>query len=314
MTLVQWLPPLLGEYVGDNQSTTALLLNTVVATIVLLPATTCMGISTVALVEAWRRKRSAVENRYTVAWLYGFNTFGASAGIAFTAYIALPRLGTTQSALVLSCLCLGAVAMVWWWQRVCGPSPADQRPAARQSNDDTLVATGLSNRQKAVLYSNLFFTGLTAIGIEFVGTYVLAQILEDTVYTFANILAVFLLGTALGAWLYTRPILKSLSIDPDRWTPWLCYGLALSVIVMGNLLADVEALFRAFAPIGSSHVRLLAGELALAIVVFLPPTVLMGALFSHLVGRFSQTGVGKAYACSAPGSLDTSLSHAAGPD
>src|SRR5262249_36817842 len=50
----------------------------------------------------------------------------------------------------------------------------------------------------------LFLTGLLGIGFEAIGVRVLAQVLENTVYTFASALSVYLLGTALGAALYQR--------------------------------------------------------------------------------------------------------------
>src|SRR5206468_11329077 len=50
----------------------------------------------------------------------------------------------------------------------------------------------------------VFATGLFGIGFETVGVRVLAQVLENTVYTFAAVLSVFLFGTSIGAALYQR--------------------------------------------------------------------------------------------------------------
>ena len=54
------------------------------------------------------------------------------------------------------------------------------------------------------LSATVFFTGLLGIGFETVSVRVLSQVLENTVYTFAVVLAVFLWGTATGAALYQR--------------------------------------------------------------------------------------------------------------
>src|SRR5260221_5905486 len=50
----------------------------------------------------------------------------------------------------------------------------------------------------------IFSTGLLGIGYETVGIRVMSQVLENTVYTFAAVLSVFLLGTVLGATRYQR--------------------------------------------------------------------------------------------------------------
>ena len=52
------------------------------------------------------------------------------------------------------------------------------------------------------LLLTLFATGLLGIGYEVLIIRMLSQILENTVYTFASVLSVYLLGTAGGGWLY----------------------------------------------------------------------------------------------------------------
>jgi len=104
--------------VGDDRSLVALSLNLVIATLVLLPATFCMGATTVSVTEAWRRRRTRAENDNTVAWLYGVNTFGATVGITLSAYWLLPALGIHAASCVLGGFSLSAAALAWCWERM----------------------------------------------------------------------------------------------------------------------------------------------------------------------------------------------------
>ena len=63
-------------------------------------------------------------------------------------------------------------------------------------------ATG--DRRHWRLHGTLFTTGLLGIGYETLGVRAMAQVLENTVYRFAAVLAVYLFGTAIGASLYQR--------------------------------------------------------------------------------------------------------------
>src|SRR5262249_23760911 len=103
----------------------------------------------------------------------------------------------------------------------------------------------------------------------------LSQILENTIYTFAALLSVYLLGTALGAtlhgWLTRRGESGSLA-------SWLsittCLSCLAGVIALGNI-AVVEV-----AP--HSLQAAVCQDLVMASFVFLLPTMAMGALFTEL--------------------------------
>ncbi|MGI8992120.1 MAG: hypothetical protein ACR2I2_21390 [Bryobacteraceae bacterium] len=124
----------------------------------------------------------------------------------------------------------------------------------------------------------------------------LAQIFENTVHTFANILTIYLLGTAAGAWLYaTQPVRRWLG-DPDRATSLLLYSLAIAGFAAAATLANAPAAMAALAPPGSSYLRLAIAETVFSALVFLPVTISMGAAYSHLLGHFTYAGAGYASA------------------
>lgn len=156
----------------------------------------------------------------------------------------------------------------------------------------------------------LAVTGLLGIGYEVLVVRVLSQVTENTVYTFAILLAIYLLGTALGAAIYARASRSA------RWAAagnhlaqrdkllaavaWACLAGTASLWAAEHLrdwplgwgdtatagsLADGTA-------VGGSFLRALAGEALPALLAFALPTLAMGALFSHLATQARQDGVG----------------------
>ena len=126
-------------------------------------------------------------------------------------------------------------------------------------------------------------TGLLGIGYEVLVVRVLSQVAENTVYTFAILLAVYLVGTALGAAAYQRRLAGRPQPDKLRerllclhWRPPACSARA-SLWSAEQLQGDW--CWRGSAPAWAAA---LAAEAALALAAFLLPTVVMGALFSHL--------------------------------
>jgi spermidine synthase len=302
--LARHLPRLLGPAAGDNDTGLALALSLGVATAVLLPATVPMGATLAALVEARRRCLGEDGDARGLGRLYGANTFGATLGVLGTIYWLLPRLGMGWGAAALAVLGLTAAGLGLLWSRggEPGPSPASgfARVAAREA------ATGEAGAP--LVHALLFGTGLAGVGLEVVGVQVLSQPLENTVYTFADVLAVYLLGTAAGAWIYgvaarrpDRAGEPGASGRHGRLTLDLLLALAAASVVSAFALRASPAVLVRIAPEGAPAVARLAGEMLVAALVFALPTLLMGALASHLLSRLAPRGVGRAYAANTLG-------------
>jgi spermidine synthase len=130
------------------------------------------------------------------------------------------------------------------------------------------------------VYVSLFATGLLGIGYEILVLRAFSQILENTVYSFAAILSVYLFGTALGRAVYqVRPPKPGFRTALGR----LAKGLCLACMTGLFLLFFVEKIYSAVRGwIGPGAAGALTAELSAAAAVFLPPTVVMGMTFSHL--------------------------------
>lgn len=296
--LLYWLaynlPPLLGPVAGNNSSLLALVLSTLIAGLTLLPGTICMGATIAALVEARRRVFRDDPHGLGIARLYGANTLGATAGIAISVYLLMPRLGMVGASVLLSLLGFAAAGVATLWQR---RQPRREQPA---------IGSPAPGKPGAVTsrwpYLVLGLGGFAGIGLEVVGVQVLAQIFQDTVFTFANILGVYLLGTAAGAWIYGRMATRLAHYEQQALTARLLLALTLSVPLTVWLLRFSPWLLATLNPAGGSFVGAVLAEASVAAMVFLLPTLLMGALFSQVTATVEGRGVGRAYAINTLGS------------
>jgi len=233
----------------------------------LLPATLAMG-ATLPAVESLLSGLRADGRR--VGPLYAANTFGAVAGVVSSVWILQPAFGLRGTTLVFAAvngLCgigfllagRGRIAAVPRALGTPGPAPS--------------AAGGTRG------WATLFATGLIGIGFEILSVRLLGQALENTVYTYASILAVYLLGTAAGAALRNR-----LAPDPVAAIPVLLLALGGAVAVAGFVLVRVPEWHPWLrAALGEGAAAVATAELLTSAAVVAPATFLMGLLFSSLV-------------------------------
>ncbi len=241
--------------------------------ILLLPATAAMGATLPAMERAVAQIRN---NDRSIALLYASNTLGAVLGVLTIAFWLAPAIGMVRTA--IGCVALNAL---------CGVTSLSlfSRSAMTAPNPVTRVGTAAQ-----VVLARLLFTGLLGIGYEVLVVRVLSQVTEDTVYTFAMLLAVYLVGSAVGAALYQRwaEKLHDSTAADDR----LLGALAAACMVGTTSLWFAERIkSAALSAFGSSMTAAIAAEAMLSLAAFGPPTIIMGALFSHLSIRASVSGI-----------------------
>lgn len=268
------------------------------ALLVLLPGTACLGATLPALAEARRRVHAGDLDGRGLGRLYAANTAGATLGVLLAVWLVMPALGLAAGALVPAALGVGAAALARRWARgrssASVSSDLSQAPvidAARDPDPDLLAEPWL-------LYVLALGGGVAGIGLEVVGVQVLAQNLENTVYTFANILAVVLVGQALGAAAYQRWARRIVAGRPATATLVFLFVLAVLVVPAAFALAASPELLAALTPEHPTLARAALAELAVAALAFLAPMLAMGAFFAHITGLIAAAGrgVGRAYA------------------
>jgi spermidine synthase len=206
--------------------------------------------------------REARDDSRVSAGVYGANTLGAVAGTLISTFLLLPAWGLSGT---LVCLA-GVNAVCALGMLALGSAAGQMRPEANEE------ATQIGAPRLTI---TLFATGLLGIAFEILVVRLAAQVMQDTIYTFAALLAAYLLGTAAGglAWQRAGRQVRDASLG------WLLAGTALACLTTAFLTPYIARIAEIAGDGG------IAGELAVAIALFLVPSAAMGALFSLLAQR-----------------------------
>lgn len=284
---------------GTDGGSPSLALAIVLAAVVLLPGTFCLGATLPAMAEAWQRDRDGETSGRGIARLYAANVFGATLGVLVTVHLLLPALGLRGGAWWLGALGGTAATVGAAWRRPRRTRLARAHAAHAQAIDASQDPDPDVGVERWLLLAVLAATGFIGMGFELVTIQVLSQRFENTIYTFANLLAVYLVGTAIGSSVYARFAALAVRGRPAIVAAALLLALALATSTTGLLLHDVPRVQGELDPTGVPE-HLLA-ELAVAALVFLLPTLVMGAAFAHVSGLVAPVGLGRAYAANTLG-------------
>jgi spermidine synthase len=276
---------------------TAMLLRCLICAALLLPPTILMGATLPALA---RWVKSDEKQAGTIGRLYAINIIGAVVGTLGGALVLLPYLGVVGANLVAVCLNV-FVAILAATMR-SGYSPvADESSAAAPALAGTLpvfLAYGLN--------------GAASLSFEVIWSRLLSMVFGATVYAFAMVLGVFLLGLGVGG-------IVGSAWGPRLKNPRRSYGilqLCVAVALSGTaLLVPHSAMW--FLDFDSAHLAdpwlLTMTNFARAFVVVMPGAFLWGMSFPFaLVSLGRDLGdaarpVGRLYAFNTVGSVFGSL-------
>jgi spermidine synthase len=211
--------------------------------------------------------------------LYAINTAGAVAGILCAAFILIPLLGlkaTIYAGAVIN-LSVGLICFLWGSRQPQGEQPLHETQPEQ-------------NRQFLLyLYA---ISGMLAIGYEVLWTRILVLHFGNSVYAYAIMLSVFLLGISLGSFAVGKWIDK-MAPRPDLYFGFIQILWALSILLQlwqFSFLSDtLYSLARSFGQIGATtHFFIL---FAGAFQILFLPTFLSGALFPLIVKKLWQNGI-----------------------
>lgn len=293
-----------------------LLLRFLVLFAALLIPTIAMGATLPLLVSDFSR-RDPKGSAPAVARLYAVNTAGAVLGVAAAGFIAIPTLGLWKTAAVAAAIDLCVVLAIFLARPPAppkeerAPATVEQVPKVSPARVSPTVSARSPSAARWILPA-FAVSGFTAILYEVAWTRILTVPFGGMVYAFSAILAIYLVGIALGAGLATR-LLRQLR------SPVALFGalqlLLAAAVAAGTRLyeriphwqADVIA-----ASMGST-IKLLQGEAGIAARIILPPALLLGALFPTAVAIYHRrrgeagASVGTVYAANTVGSIAGSL-------
>ena len=290
------LPPLARTLTVDAGPWGLVLGRFFVALLVLLVPTILMGATLPIVVAAVTRDDPAIGAR--TGLLYGINTLGAVAGVFATAFVLFPRLGLWQSNVfgALLDVAVGVVALAAFGRANADATRAPAASAATGAADATHPVTtsapALDPRDVppvGVLLVAYALVGFTALVYEVSWTRALALVLGSSIYAFSSMLGAFLVGIALGSLAARRFVDRSREPIVLLIAGLIVLGVAsLAVTLLLPLLPEAFlGLLRLTGPIGTKMVLL---QVALCVVVQLPATLVLGALFPLLTRLVAAAG------------------------
>lgn len=135
----------------------------------------------------------------SLSYLYFINTLGAAVGVITTSYILISFWGLDISIYVAAAI-NGAIALTLWMNRkILSNTKKDK------TTDVTLQTQqhGQSLRP-TMIYGIVFVTGFVAIGYEIIWFRIIGTIVKASPYSFSTVLAIYLMGIALGSHLMKK--------------------------------------------------------------------------------------------------------------
>ncbi len=275
-----WAPGL-APLVGDPSFKGGLLTVVFSFGTLVLP-TMLMGATLPILAKHVVREHTVLAQRIGV--LYGVNTLGAAIGCAAVGFVLIGALGVLQSAFVGSLIYLSNAALAGVLTRRAarnGPSAATTSDAAPQTAPP---APTDSSWRTTVLVAVFAVSGFASIAYEVLWFRVLANFQVHTVFAFSAMLATYLVGLVLGAFICARflaPRKDRLLAYFARLQLLIAVGGLLTVGLLGRSRNMALAFNEWMQPLNSQRGLFdwLAGTtetMFLCVVVLLVPTTLIG--------------------------------------
>jgi spermidine synthase len=249
--------------IGAEHGMPGMLLRGLVAAVCMLPSTILMGASLPAIV------RGIEATPRGVSWwalLYGGNTAGAVFGCLLAGFYLLRIYNMATAAFVAAAINILVAAISYFLARSITPvAPATPAPIATNS---------VSGRWP--VYIAIALSGASALGAEVIWTRLMGMLLLATVYVFSIILAVFLVGLAVGgaaaSWLIRR-------VRAD-------FALGLCQLLLTLAIAWTAMVITGILPFWSDAIltttnpwQMFLLDLKRCAFAILPPSLLWGASF-----------------------------------
>lgn len=245
--------------------------------LLLLVPTTCMGATLPVLSQFMTRTPLGLSR--AAGTLYAVNTFGAVAGAAGAGFLLLPWLGRseTNGVAVAGNLILGLLALLagkWTPASEAGSAHVTAEPAAPQDNEREAKTAEHAGRVAALAFG---ITGFAAMSTQIGWTRALSLSIGSSTYAFSLIVAVFILGLALGGTWGARAAAKLK--DPSGTLAFVLLLIGLFCMALVTLLGIGPVLFFWLIAVASqwSFAALILVEALGIAILLLVPTFLMGA-------------------------------------
>jgi len=239
----------------------------VLAIALIFPATFLMG-GTLPVMGQYLVREASQLGQWSGS-LYFVNTLGAAAGAMLAGFFLIYWLGFRHSYYLAMGVSAGVAVIAYWLSR--NESAISEPPADTKSQSSSKFASRL------ILVA--FVSGFASLGLQVLWTRMFAQVLQNSVYSYAAILAVFLLALSLGA-LFAR-FLSRYDLNRDlTLTTLLCLSALSVLLVPFGFMAWTDGMTY----IGdSAGLRGYLLQVLVSVIVLVGiPTTIMGTLLPYL--------------------------------
>jgi spermidine synthase len=219
--------------------------------------------------------------------LYAIHTLGAVAGVLTAAFVLIPQWGLDGALYAAASLNLLAalLALLLGQAQPAPPEPVQTRPEAQAAGSRLGLLV-------------LCVTGMVAVAAQIGWTKYLAIHTGSTLYGFSLLLAMFLGGITLGAWLGGR--FAARIAEPVRWVAYGLLTLGLALLLTRAGLGLLPAIDAPLVALQLGHGLEQTARYGAILLVLLPVALLFGALFPlslrYYCGAHEPARIGKGYA------------------
>lgn len=245
----------------------------VIATILFSIPTICMGATFPVIASLAIRNRSRVGS--DLGHLYSLNTAGAVLGACLSGFVLIPNWGLDGAIFIACGLNFGIVVIGLLTRRLVSQE-LENPPVEQDANVDVTEDVQPSMARNAALLA-LFCTGLVSIATEVGWTKYLSIFTGTTIYGFAAILTVFLVGIAAGSW-WVRKRLAGF-VEPQAALAYGLMLLAATLFLTRSGLTVVPVLFQAVNHVDAPSWVVHGVKYVSVFVLLFLPTAIFGALF-----------------------------------
>lgn len=270
---------------GESNSLQYLFASAIVIAISILPWSTAMG-TTFPFVMAFVEEFEDSDKR-SFSMLYLANVAGAILGTIATVLVLVELLGFSKALMVAACfnLLIGTTG-IFWGLRI---GPTQRKIKTGEASLSSLPP----HQERALISAILFTTGFVSMAMEVIWTRAFTQILGTLVYSFAQLLATYLLATCVGSYVYRRhcSTQRVRSIELPLAVAAICAFIPV-------LFGDLEGL--------SLAVPLHLPLFSLVLLSIMPFCAALGYLTPLLIDTISQGNpliAGRAYALNVAGCI-----------
>jgi spermidine synthase len=202
---------------------------------ILFPFCTAMGLTLPCAIAFLRGAGATGKGRLPFSALYLANVVGALVGAVVTPLFLIEKLGflATSRIAVAGNGAIAATALLAW--RGVRHVPQDSESRAPTLDPDARA------RDAA-----LFATGFSTMGMEVVWMRIYPTIIGTFVYSFAAIVAIYLLMTTVGSAIYRRVREREGAGRLDVWLPWLGAASLLPLLSASTSFPPIDGVVRVF--------------------------------------------------------------------